>query len=69
MDTKTINKIRKGIAQGLRYERELQEKREQKLWRHVSEPFRLESMLNSLSETELEYPGFFLDLTKKGMFF
>jgi hypothetical protein len=69
LDTKTINKIRKGISQGLRYERELQEKREQKLWRHVSEPFRLESMLNSLSETELEYPGFFLDLTKKGIFF
>lgn len=33
------------------------------MWRNVSEPFQLESMLNSLSETELEYPGFFLDLT------
>ena len=54
MDTKTINKIRKGIAQGLRYERELQGKREQKLWRNVSEPFQLESMLNSLSKTELD---------------
>lgn len=54
LDIKTINKIRKGIAQGLRYERGLQEKREQKLWRHVSEPFQLESMLNSLSKTELD---------------
>lgn len=54
LDHKTLNKIRKGIAQGLKYERELQEKREQKLWRHVSEPSQLESMLNSLSKTELD---------------
>lgn len=54
LDIKTINKIRTGLAQGLKYERELQEKREQKLWRHVSEPFQLESVLNSLSKTELD---------------
>ncbi|MGI8387652.1 YecA family protein [Robertmurraya sp. P23] len=54
MDSKTLNKIRTGIAQGLKYERELQEKREQKLWRNVSEPFQLESVLNSLSKTELD---------------
>lgn len=54
LDLKTLNKIRKGIAQGLKYERELQEKREQKMWRHVSEPFQLESVLNSLSKSELD---------------
>lgn len=54
LDLKTLNKIRKGIAQRLKYERELQEKREQKMWRHVSEPFQLESVLNSLSKSELD---------------
>ncbi len=54
LDLKTWNKIRTGIAQGLKYERELQEKREQKLWRHVSGSFQLESVLNSLSKMELD---------------
>ncbi|MFC8151484.1 hypothetical protein ACFUP3_17555 [Bacillus paralicheniformis] len=38
----------------MKHNRELREKRDQKLWKNVSEPYRLESLLHSLSKIELD---------------
>ncbi|WP_066052154.1 YecA family protein [Robertmurraya korlensis] len=54
MDSRTLNKFKTGKARGLSYEHELQEKREQKLWKSIVEPHHLESVLHSHSKTDLD---------------
>lgn len=54
MDSKTLNRIRTAFDQGMKHNRELRDKRDQKLWKNVSEPYRLESLLHSLSKIELD---------------
>ncbi|MCY8557526.1 hypothetical protein [Bacillus haynesii] len=54
MDSKTLNRIRTAFDQGMKHNRELWDKRDQKLWKNVSEPYRLESLLHPLSKIELD---------------